>query len=257
MAHLLGIDIGGTGIKAAPVDTTTGQLLAARQKLPTPQPSTPDAVVGIVADLVKSFGWTGKAGITFPGVVLSGTIRTAANLDKGWIGLEGADAFGAATGLDVTLLNDADAAGIAEMRFGAGKGQVGVVLMLTLGTGIGSALFIDGILVPNTEFGHIEIRGKDAEKRASEHAREAGELSWGHWAGRVDEYLEHMEALLSPNLIIIGGGISRKSDKFLPLLTGIQAKIVPAALHNDAGIVGAAMAAAAGVVNAARAPAGH
>ena len=171
MAHVLGIDIGGTGVKAAPVDTTTGKLLADRQKLATPRPATPDAVAAVVAELVKSFGWTGKAGITFPGVVIGGIIRTAANLDKSWIGIDGARVFGQATGLNVTVLNDADAAGIAEMRFGAGKGQVGVVLMLTLGTGIGSALFIDGILVPNTEFGHIEIRGKDAEKRASEHAR--------------------------------------------------------------------------------------
>ena len=253
MAHVLGIDIGGTGVKAAPVDTTTGQLLADRQKLATPHPATPDAVSGVVAELVKSFGWTGKAGITFPGVVIGGMIRTAANLDKSWIGIDGAAAFGQATGLDVTVLNDADAAGIAEMKFGAGKGQVGVVLLLTLGTGIGSALFVDGILVPNTEFGHIEIRGKDAEKRASEHAREVGDLSWGHWAGRVDEYLEHMEALLSPSLIIIGGGVSKKSEKFLPLLTGIQAKIVPAAMLNDAGIVGAAMAAQSGIVNAAKA----
>jgi len=257
MAHLLGIDIGGTGVKAAPVDTTTGQLLQDRQKLATPRPATPDAVAGVVAELVKSFGWTGKAGITFPGVVIGGMIRTAANLDKSWIGIDGAATFGHATGLDVTVLNDADAAGIAEMRFGAGKGQVGVVLMLTLGTGIGSALFVDGILVPNTEFGHIEIRGKDAEKRASEHARELGDLSWGHWAGLVDEYLAQMDALLSPGLIIIGGGVSRKSDKFLPLLTGIQARVVPAAMHNDAGIVGAAMAAQAGVVNAVNAAAGR
>jgi polyphosphate glucokinase len=257
MAHVLGIDIGGTGVKGAPVDTTTGKLLADRQKLATPHPATPDAVASVVADLVKSFGWTGKAGITFPGVVIGGTIRTAANLDKSWIGIDGAGVFGQATGLDVTVLNDADAAGIAEMRFGAGEGQVGVVLMLTLGTGIGSALFIDGVLVPNTEFGHIEIRGKDAEKRASEHAREAGDLSWGHWAGRVDEYLEHMEALLSPSLIIIGGGISKKSGKFLPLLKNIQAQVVPAGMLNDAGIVGAAMAAHAGVVNAVKATTEH
>jgi polyphosphate glucokinase len=252
MAHVLGIDIGGTGVKAAPVDTSTGQLVAPRQKIETPQPSTPDAVVGVVTELVKSFGWTGKAGITFPGVVIGGFIRTAANLDQGWLGIDGAEAFGQATGLNVTVLNDADAAGVAEMKFGAGKGQVGTVLMLTLGTGIGSALFIDGILVPNTEFGHIEIRGKDAEKRASEHARESEELSWGKWAGHVDEYLAHMEALLSPGLIIIGGGISKKSEKFLPLLTGLQAKVVPAGMLNDAGIVGAAMAAEVGVVSAAR-----
>ncbi len=241
MAHVLGIDIGGTGVKAAPVNTATGLLLAERRKLDTPHPATPDAVTEIVAQLARDFGWTGKAGVTFPGVVVDGVILTAANLDHSWIGTDSKKTFGAATGLPVTVLNDADAAGVAEMRFGAGKDEAGTVLMLTLGTGIGSALFTNGVLVPNTEFGHIEIRGKDAEKRASEHAREAGDLSWGDWAGRVDEYLEHMEALLSPDLIIIGGGISRKSDKFLPRLTGLRARIVPAAMLNDAGIVGAAM----------------
>jgi polyphosphate glucokinase len=243
MAHVLGIDIGGTGIKAAPVDTAAGTLLASRRKLDTPSPASPDAVADVVAQLVKDFGWSGKAGITFPGVVVEGVIRTAANLDHAWIGVDAATDFGTATGLDVTVLNDADAAGVAEMRFGAGKAERGTILMLTLGTGIGSALFTAGVLVPNTEFGHVEIRGKDAEKRASEHAREADDLSWGAWAGRVDEYLEHMERLLSPDLIIIGGGVSRKSDKFLPRLTGLRARIVPAAMLNDAGIVGAAMAA--------------
>jgi polyphosphate glucokinase len=176
-------------------------------------------------------------------VIADGVTRTAANLDPAWIGLDARALFGKATGLQVSLINDADAAGLAEMKFGAGAGRKGTVLMLTFGTGIGSALFIDGILVPNTEFGHIEIRGQDAEKRASEHAKELHELSWGKWAGRVDEYLEHMEALLSPGLFIVGGGISRKSDKFLPLLTGLTAPVVAATLHNDAGIVGAAMAA--------------
>jgi polyphosphate glucokinase len=245
MAHVLGIDIGGSGVKAAPVDTETGQLIAERQKLDTPHPATPDAVTAVVTDLVKAFSWTGQAGITFPGVVIDGVIRTAANLDPSWIGTDGGRQFAAATGLAVTVLNDADAAGIAEMRFGAGKGEPGTVLMLTFGTGIGSALFIDGVLVPNTEFGHIQIRGKDAEQRASEHAREAAGLSWDHWAERVDEYLEHIEALLSPRLIIIGGGISKKSDKFLPKLTGLRGRVVPAAMLNDAGIAGAAIAAVA------------
>jgi polyphosphate glucokinase len=243
MARVLGIDIGGTGIKAAPVETDTGELLADRQKLATPQPSTPDAVEQIVRDLVKDFSWTGPAGITFPGVVTKGVIQTAANVDHSWIGVDAVKTFSACTQLQVTMINDADAAGVAEMRFGAGKGVTGTVLMLTLGTGIGSALFIDGLLVPNTEFGHVQIRGKDAEKRASEHAREEHDLSWGSWAGRVDEYLEHMEALLSPDLIIIGGGVSRKSDKFLPLLKGLRAKVVAATLQNEAGIVGAALAA--------------
>jgi polyphosphate glucokinase len=242
MAHVLGVDIGGSGVKAAPVDTTTGELIAERQKFDTPQPSTPEAVTEVVQKLVAAFSWTGPAGITFPGVVVGGVIRTAANLDHGWIDVDAGKAFGAASKLPVTVLNDADAAGIAEVAFGAAKGVRGTVLLLTLGTGIGSALFIDGSLVPNTEFGHIQIRGKEAEKRASEHAREEHDLSWGVWAGRVDEYLSHMEALLSPDLIIIGGGVSKKADKFLPRLTGLHAKIVPAAMLNDAGIVGAAMA---------------
>jgi polyphosphate glucokinase len=244
VAHVLGIDIGGTGVKAAPVDTETGELLTDRLKLDTPRPATPESVARVVAELVSSCRWTGdKAGITFPGVVTSGTIRSAANLDAGWIGTDGTALFGKATGLNVAVLNDADAAGVAEVKFGAGKDVPGTVLMLTLGTGIGSALFIDGILVPNTEFGHIELHGKDAEKRASEHARETEDLHWGEWAERVNDYLQHMEALLSPSLFIIGGGVSKKADKFVPKLTGLRAKVVPAALHNDAGIVGAAMTA--------------
>jgi polyphosphate glucokinase len=243
MAQILGVDIGGTGIKAAPVDADTGTLVSERVKLDTPHPSEPAAVASVVRELVTRFAWTGPAGITFPGVVDDGMIRTAANVDKSWIGTDARELFGTATGLAVSVINDADAAGLAEMRFGAGAGQKGTVLMLTLGTGIGSALFTDGVLVPNTEFGHIEIRGKEAEKRASEIVREEHELSWGKWAGRVDEYLEHMEMLLSPRLIIIGGGISRKSEKFLPLLTGLRATVVPAKLQNEAGIVGAAMAA--------------
>jgi polyphosphate glucokinase len=241
--RILGIDIGGSGIKAAPVDVATGMLVADRVKLATPHPAEPHAVADIVRQLVTGFSWTGPAGIAFPGVIAEGVTRTAANLDPAWIGLDARALFGKATGLQVSLINDADAAGLAEMKFGAGAGRKGTVLMLTFGTGIGSALFIDGILVPNTEFGHIEIRGQDAEKRASEHAKELHELSWGKWAGRVDEYLAHMEALLSPGLFIVGGGISRKSDKFLPLLTGLTAPVVAAKLHNDAGIVGAAMAA--------------
>jgi polyphosphate glucokinase len=241
--QVLGVDIGGTGIKAAPVDVTTGSLAAERVKLATPHPAEPDAVARIVQELVTGFGWKGPAGIAFPGVITDGITRTAANLDHAWVGMDARALFGKATGLQVSMINDADAAGLAEMKFGAGAGRRGTVLMLTFGTGIGSALFIDGILVPNTEFGHIEIRGKDAETRASEHAKELHNLTWEKWASRMDEYLAHIEALLSPRLFIIGGGISRKSDKFLPLLTGLTAPVVPAAMHNDAGIVGAAMAA--------------
>ena len=248
MADVLGIDIGGTGIKAAPVDVTAGKLTADRVKLATPHPPTPDAVAEVIAALVGQFKWTGPVGVTFPGVVVRGVIRTAPNLDHGWVGVNAAEFIGKtacqAAGQPVSVVNDADAAGIAEMRFGAGHGHDGTVLLLTFGTGIGSALFYDGVLIPNTEFGHITIHGEDAEKRASEHAREVEDLSWGKWAGRVDHYLDKMEELLSPDLIIIGGGVSRKSDKFLPRLS-LRAPIVPATLQNDAGIVGAAMTAAA------------
>lgn len=240
---VLGIDIGGTGIKAAPVDVSTGTLTRPRVKVPTPHPALPGAIADVVADLVRDLGWSGPAGLTFPGVVIGGVTHTAANLDPAWIGMDARALFTKATGLGVSVLNDADAAGLAEMKWGAGAGMAGTVLMLTFGTGIGSALFTDGVLVPNTEFGHIEIRGRDAEKRASEHARELHDLSWGTWAGRVDEYLDRLEALIAPELIIIGGGISRKAGKFVPLLTSLRARIVPAAMHNDAGLVGAAMAA--------------
>jgi polyphosphate glucokinase len=242
MSVAFGVDIGGTGIKAAPVDVTTGQLTADRVKLPTPRPAAPDAVVAVVRQLIGNFGWSGPVGVTFPGVVTGGVVRTAANMDQRWISVDAAKVIAGATGAPVTVLNDADAAGLAEMKFGAGVGHRGTVLIITLGTGIGSALFYDGVLVPNTEFGHIEIHGEDAEKRASEHAREVQELSWGKWASRVDGYLDKIEELLSPDLIIIGGGVSKKSDRFLPRLS-LRAKVVPASLLNDAGIVGAAMAA--------------
>jgi polyphosphate glucokinase len=239
----LGIDIGGTGIKGAPVDLTTGKLLADRKRIVTPQPSTPDAVTDVVREVAQSFGWTGVVGATFPGVVSNGIIRSAANVDNRWLGVDAATLFGKAIGDDIVVLNDADAAGLAEMKFGAGAGVNGSVLMLTFGTGVGTALFTDGVLVRNTEFGHIEIKGKDAEKRASEHAKVHHGWGWKEWTERVSEYLQRIEALLSPDLIIVGGGISKEADKWVPLLTGIQAKITVATLQNDAGIVGAAMAA--------------
>jgi polyphosphate glucokinase len=240
--HALGIDIGGTGIKAAPVDVTTGKLLADRQKIETPRPALPDPVADVVKQLTTSFNWSGPVGITFPGVVADGVTRTAANMDPAWIGLDAAALFAKATGNPVRVLNDVDAAGMAEMTFGAGVDEQGTVLMVTFGTGIGSALFVKGILVPNTEFGHIEVRGRDAEERASERAKQLHDLSWSKWAEHVDEYLQRIEALLSPDLIIVGGGISRQSEKWVPRLTGLRARIVPAALLNNAGIVGAAMA---------------
>jgi polyphosphate glucokinase len=239
----LGIDIGGTGMKAAPVDLDTGTLVADRVKIATPRPAVPDAVAEVVQKLVDTFSWSGPIGITFPGVVTNGVTCTAANLDKGWIGLDGRALLCEAAGQDVWLLNDADAAGVAEMTFGVGKGEPGTVFMVTFGTGIGSALFVDGALVPNTEFGHLEIRGKDAEARASERAKTTHDMNWKQWAKKVNEYLEHIEALVYPQLIIVGGGISKQSEKFLPLLTGLHARVVPAAMLNDAGITGAAMSA--------------
>jgi polyphosphate glucokinase len=254
--HALGIDIGGTGIKAAPVDLETGTFLADRVKIATPHPAVPDAVAEVVQKLVATFSWSGPIGCTFPGVVMNGVTRTAANLDPVWINLDARSLLCKTVGQDIRLINDADAAGIAEMTFGAGKGEPGTVFMVTFGTGIGSALFVDGVLVPNTEFGHLEIRGKDAEERASERAKTTNDMSWKHWAKNVNEYLEHVEALVSPQLIMVGGGISKQSDKFLPLLTGIQARVVPASMHNDAGITGAAMAAHPGSAAPVRAGAG-
>lgn len=196
-----------------------------------------------MAEVVGHFDWSGPVGITFPGVVTSGVTRSAANVDKGWIDLDARTLLSDKLGLPVTVLNDADAAGIAEMTFGAGRGRKGTVIVLTLGTGIGSALFIDGRLVPNTELGHLELNGHDAEKHASTKAKEDEDLSWHHWAHRVQKYLAHVEMLFSPELFIIGGGVSRKADKFLPLIEHVRSEMVPAELQNNAGIVGAAMAA--------------
>ncbi|MFJ3225749.1 polyphosphate--glucose phosphotransferase [Streptomyces sp. NPDC086783] len=244
--QIFGVDIGGSGIKGAPVDLDQGELTQERYKVLTPHPATPDAVADGVKEVVDHFGWTGPVGITFPGVVTGGsTIRTAANVDKRWIDTDARALLGERLGgLPVTVLNDADAAGVAEMRFGQGRDRKGTVIMLTFGTGIGSALFIDGALVPNTELGHLELHGHDAEKRASTKAKEDNDLTWEHWASRVQKYLAHVEMLFSPDLFIIGGGVSRKAHKFLPLIEGIKAEMVPAALQNNAGIVGAAMRAA-------------
>ncbi|MFH8614028.1 polyphosphate--glucose phosphotransferase [Streptomyces sp. NPDC017979] len=244
--NVFGVDIGGSGIKGAPVDLDAGDLAQERYKVLTPQPATPDAVADGVAEVVRHFGWTGPVGITFPGVVTGGVTRTAANVDKGWIDVDAAQLLSSRLdGSAVTVLNDADAAGVAEMTFGAGRGRGGTVMLLTFGTGIGSALFVDGRLVPNTELGHLELHGRDAETHASTKAKEDGDLSWAHWARRVQKYLAHVEMLFSPELFIIGGGVSRKAEKFLPLIEGVRAEIVPAQLQNNAGIVGAAMACSA------------
>ncbi|WP_406429472.1 polyphosphate--glucose phosphotransferase [Streptomyces sp. NBC_01589] len=242
--QIFGVDIGGSGIKGAPVDLDRGELAQERHKVLTPQPATPKDVADSVAEVVGHFDWSGPVGITFPGVVTGGVTRTAANVDKSWIDHDARTLLGEKLGLPVTVLNDADAAGIAEMTFGAGRGRKGTVIMLTLGTGIGSAVFIDGQLVPNTELGHLELGGHEAEKHASTKAKEDEELSWHHWAHRVQKYLAHLEMLFTPELFIIGGGVSRKADKFLPLIEHVRAEMVPAELQNNAGIVGAAMAAA-------------
>lgn len=242
----LGIDVGGTGIKGAPVDTGRGELIAPRLRIPTPKPATPDSVAACVADIVSQFEWKGPIGITMPGVVKHGVILTAANIDRQWINTDAAGLFSAATGNSVTVLNDADAAGIAEMRFGAGKDRAGVVLMITLGTGIGSAVFNDGVLLTNTELGHIEMHGQDAETFASARMREEREESWKSWADNVDDYLDRIDNLLWPDLIIIGGGVSKKAEKFFPYLD-TRAELVAATFLNEAGIVGAALAADAEV----------
>lgn len=247
--QIFGVDIGGSGIKGAPVDLDKGDLAQERHKVLTPQPSTPDAVADGVKEVVDHFGWSGPVGVTFPGVVTDGsTVRSAANVDKGWIDTDARMLLGDRLGgMPVTVVNDADAAGIAEVHFGAGRSRRGTVVLLTFGTGIGSAVFVDGLLVPNTELGHLELNGHEAEKRASSKAKEDHNLTWEHWARRVQKYLAHVEMLFSPELFVIGGGVSRKSDKFLHHIHGIKAEIVPAQLQNNAGIVGAAMRAATGM----------
>jgi polyphosphate glucokinase len=237
-----GVDIGGSGIKGAIVDLDKGDLATERVKYLTPNPSTPEAVAEVVARLVSQAGWTGELGATFPAVIKNGVAKSAANVDKSWIGTDVDKVFTDITNCDVTVLNDADAAGIAEARFGAAKGVGGVVILLTFGTGIGSALLLDGQLVPNTELGHLEIDGHDAEKKASSAAKDNEGLSYKQWSKRVQKYLTRVEQLFTPDLFVVGGGVSKNSDKWVPLLE-INTPIKPAQLLNNAGIVGAAMAA--------------
>ena len=240
---ILGIDVGGSGIKGAPVNTKTGDLLAPRYRIPTPQPSKPKAVARVVAEIADHFEWDGPIGVGFPAPIQRGVALTAANIHKKWVGTNAAKLFTKATGCPVTVLNDADAAGLAEMKFGAGRRHKGVVLLVTIGTGLGTSVFTNGHLVPNTEFGHIEIGGQDAEQFASDAARKREDLSWEVWGARLNTYLLRMEALLWPDLIILGGGVSKKFTRFRPSLT-VRAEVVPAATLNEAGIIGAALAAA-------------
>jgi polyphosphate glucokinase len=238
---VLGIDIGGTGIKGAPVNTSTGELVAERFRIPTPKPALPNAVADVVGQITSHFDYKGPTGVTFPGIVKKNVIYSATNVDHSWLEVDASELFHRHLGGPVRVVNDADAAGIAEMNFGAGRGKRGVVIMLTFGTGIGSAIFHDGILVPNTELGHIQLRGKDVENRCSERIREEKDMSYKKWAKIVSEYLSTLETLFSPELFIIGGGISKKADKFLPYLSAkTDVLIQPAKMQNDAGIIGAA-----------------
>ena len=240
--QILGIDVGGSGIKGAPVDTETGQLVAERLRIKTPKSAEPEPMAEVVKQIAAFFNWDGPIGIGFPAPIKGGITLMAANVSPKWIGLNADDLFTRVTGRECTMINDADAAGLAEMAFGAGRGQPGTVIMITLGTGIGSAIFYNGVLLPNTEFGHSQLNGMDAEHYASDAARQREDLSWKKYAKRLDLYLHMMERLFWPNLFIVGGGISKESEKYLPLLT-IETPIVPAQLRNQAGIIGAALAA--------------
>lgn len=236
-----GIDVGGSGIKGAPVDLEQGSLSTDRVRIETPQPATPDAVCDVVAQVLERAGAPeGPFGLTLPAVVVDGVVRTAANIDEAWIGTDVVALVEQCTGRRPVVVNDADAAGLAEARYGAARGVDGTVLVLTLGTGIGSALVVDGRLVPNTELGHLELDGELAERRAADSAREREDLSWPDWAARLQRYVRHVDRLLWPDLVVLGGGVSKKSDKWLHLVD-VRPPLRPAALRNDAGIVGAAL----------------
>ena len=243
--QVLGIDVGGSGIKGAPVDTDSGELLAQRIRIKTPKNGEPQPMADVVAEIARGFNYNGPIGIGFPAPIKAGVAMMAANISPKWVGLNADELFTRTTGCECHMINDADAAGLAEMKFGAGRGQPGTVIMLTLGTGIGSAIFYRGNLIPNTEFGHLDMKGKDAEHRASAVVREREKLSWNKYAKRLNKYLLQMEKLFWPDLFIIGGGISKESQKYVPLLT-VQTPIVTAQLFNEAGIVGAALAARTG-----------
>lgn len=229
-------------MKAAEVDIATGEIVSDKHRIDTPQPATPDAMSDVVAQLTAHFDWKGPVGVGFPGVIQNGIVRTAANLDKSWVDVDGDKVFTDAAGCDVVLINDADAAGLAEARFGAGEGVGGTVVLLTLGTGIGSAILTNGKLVPNTEFGHMMMDGKIAEDRASSRIKEEKDWSYKKWGGELEDYLLEMEKLFWPELFILGGGISKNFDEFKEHIDKARTKVVPAEMLNRAGIVGAALA---------------
>lgn len=242
MTRVLGIDIGGSGMKAAEVDIDTGEVISDKHRIDTPKPANPEAMADVVGQLTAHFDWKGPVGVGFPGVIQSGVVRTAANLDKSWVDVDGDKAFTEVAGCDVVMINDADAAGLAEVTFGAGKGVSGTVILLTLGTGIGSAIFTDGKLLRNTEFGHMDMDGKIAEERASSRIKDEKDLSYKKWGGRLEDVLRELEKLFWPELFILGGGISKDFEEFEEHLDKVRAKIVPAEMLNRAGIVGAALA---------------
>ncbi|MFT6761934.1 MAG: polyphosphate glucokinase [Candidatus Aldehydirespiratoraceae bacterium] len=235
-----GIDIGGSGMKAAIVDLATGELVSDRYRIDTPQPATPAAMAEVVAELVEHHEWTGTVGCAFPAVVRNGVVGSAANIDDSWLEVDADKLFTEALSAQVHMINDADAAGLAEVRYGVARDRAGVVMMLTFGTGIGSGLFIDGVLVPNTELGHLELDGYGAESRAAASAKKRDDLSWDQWGQRVDRYLGHVERLFSPDLFVIGGGASKRTGKWLGQVS-ISTEIVAASMENNAGIVGAAL----------------
>lgn len=243
--EILGIDFGGSGIKGAPVDTKKGKLIEKRFRIETPSPATPEGVSDVIREIVDHFKWNGPMGIAFPTVVQNGIIKTAANIDKSWIGVNASELIKSKTKLPAYIVNDADAAGMAEMKFGAGKDRNGSVLLVTVGTGIGTVLFTRGKLVMNTELGHINLKsGMDAEEFASDAVRKKENLDWKEWARRFNEYLHEMHRLFWPELIIIGGGVSKKPDNFMEYIT-VDSEIVMAQSKNEAGIIGAALAARA------------
>jgi polyphosphate glucokinase len=252
----IGIDVGGSGIKAAVVDIETGLLTSERLRVPTPVPSTPDAIIASIARLVRrliksdNLAEAVPVGVGLPGVTIDGALRFAGNLDQSWIDFPVVERLTKVLKRPIFIINDADAAGIAEMRFGVGKDRPGTVIFLTLGTGVGSGVFTNGILVPNTEFGQMEIRGRAAEKRSAAVARVRRGLSWKAWATDLDEHLDRIQQLTWPNLMILGGGVSKSPEKYIPRLT-VKCEVVPAALRNDAGIIGAAIVAAENPVQAA------
>ncbi|MEM7371264.1 MAG: ROK family protein [Bacteroidota bacterium] len=239
--NVLGIDIGGSGIKGAPVDVSSGKMLAERHRIPTPQPAKPKAVAKTVLELVQHFEWSGPIGVGFPAALQHGVAKTAANIDNSWIDTNAEKLFSEKTNCPVKVVNDADAAGLAEVTFGGGKGRSGLTILLTIGTGIGSAFVKDGILIPNSELGHLKFKGGIAEHYAADSAKKRDDLSWKEWAVRFDEYLNHVYRLFYPDLFILGGGASKKFEKFEKLLT-VPAEVVPATLLNQAGIIGAALA---------------